>query len=88
MLFRSNSTSQLLKRRAFIHVVNYDRANAAPAKAIEIGVRVPENLQPLRVTVHAPGQKAAQPIEFGKSGALTTFMLPDVQVYCVVMIEW
>ena len=83
-----NSTSQLLKRRAFIHVVNYDRSNAAPAKAIEVGARVPENQQPLKVTVHAPGQKAAQPIEFGKSGAFTTFVLPDVRFYCVVMIEW
>jgi hypothetical protein len=83
-----NSTSQLLKRRAFIHVVNYDRSNAAPAKAIEIGVRVPEGQQPFRVSVHAPGQKAPQPIDFGKSGALTTFTLPDVQFYCVVTIGW
>jgi hypothetical protein len=29
--------------------VNYDRSNAAPAKAIEIDVRVPENQQPFRV---------------------------------------
>ena len=83
-----NSTSQLLKRRAFIHVVNYDRSNVATAKTIEIGFRVPENHLPLRVTVHAPGQKAAQPIEFSTNGALTTFILPDMRVYCVVMIEW
>jgi hypothetical protein len=83
-----NSTSQLLKRRAFIHVVNYDRSNVATAKAIEIDVRVPENHLASRVTVHVPGQRAAQPLEFSKNGALTTFKLRDVRVYCVVMIEW
>ena len=83
-----NSTSQLLKRRAFIHVVNYDRSNAAPAKTIELGVRLPKNQQPFRVTVHAPGQNGAQSIDFAKREALTTFTLPDVRVYCVVLIEW
>jgi hypothetical protein len=83
-----NSTTQPLNRRAYIHVVNYDRSNAAPAKAIEIGLRVPGNRQPLKITVHAPAQETPQPIEFSKSGALTTFTLPDVRVYCVVMVEW
>jgi hypothetical protein len=83
-----NSTMQLMERRAFIHVVNYDRSSVSPAKAIEVGVRVPENRRPLWVTVHAPGQKVARPVEFARSGALTTFMLPDVRFYCVVTIEW
>ena len=84
-----NSTTQPLNRRAYIHVVNYDRSNAAPAKAIEIGLRVPENRKPLKITVHAPAQETAvQPIEFSKSGALTLSRSLDVRVYRVVMIEW
>jgi hypothetical protein len=83
-----NSTSQPQKRRAFIHVVNYDRSNPALSKAIEIGVRVPEEQRPFRVTVHVPGQNASQPIEFGQRGTLTTLVLPGLRFYCVVMIEW
>ncbi len=77
-----------MKRRVFIHVVNYDRSNSTKSNAIDVGVRVPENPQPLRVTVHSPGPKAAQAIDFAKSGAYTTFTLSDVKTYCVAMIEW
>jgi hypothetical protein len=83
-----NSTIQHLKRRAFIHVVNYDRSNAEAAKAIVVGIRLPDNHQPSKVTVHAPGRKTAQPIEFSRSGALSIFKLADLQYYSVVAIEW
>jgi len=83
-----NYTSQPMRQRVLIHVVNYDRSNAANSKAIEIGVRVPENRQPLKVTVHAPGAKPAQSIDFARSEAYTTFTLSDVRSYCVVMVEW
>jgi hypothetical protein len=83
-----NFTGQLSRKRVFIHLVNYDRSNVSAAKAIEVGVQLPENRQPLRVTIHTPGSKAAQPIDFGKSGNLTIFTLPDARPYRVVMIEW
>ncbi len=83
-----NYTSQPLRQRVFIHVVNYNRSNATISKPIEVGVLMPENRQPLRVTVHAPGTKPAHPIDFARSGAYTTFTLPDVRSYCVVKIEW
>jgi hypothetical protein len=83
-----NSTTQLMKQRIFIHVVNYDRSDTTASKAIEVGVRLPGNRQPLKVTVRAPETKAAQPIDFAMRDAFTTFSLPGMRAYCVVKIEW
>jgi hypothetical protein len=83
-----NYTSQPLRQRSYIHVVNYDSSNAANSKTIEVGVQLPENRQSLKITVLAPETKAARPIDFSRSGAYTSFTLADVQSYCVVMIEW
>ena len=83
-----NYTSQRLKQRTFIHVVNYDRTSAAKANEIVIGVRLPDNRHPRRVTAHAPGSKAAQAIDFEKSGSLIRLALPHVETYCIVAIEW
>jgi hypothetical protein len=83
-----NSTSQLMEQRIFIHVVNYDRSDATTSKAIEVGVRLPENRQPLKVTVRAPETIAAQPVDFAMRDTYATFSLPGVRAYCVVKIEW
>jgi hypothetical protein len=83
-----NYTSQLLKQRVFIHVVNYERSSVTPAKAIEVDVRLPGNRQPIRITVHAPGSKATQAMNFKQDAGLTRFVLSTMRAYCVVMIEW
>jgi hypothetical protein len=83
-----NYTGQLLKQRAFIHVVNYDRSNAAKSNEIKIGVRLPDNRQPRKVTAYTPGSKTAQSIDFENSGPLTRLTLSNVQTYGVVAIEW
>ncbi|MGD0893946.1 MAG: alpha-amylase family protein [Terracidiphilus sp.] len=83
-----NYTSQPMKQRVFIHVVNYEVSNAPNSKAIEVGVRIPENREPLKVTVHAPGTNAEQQIKFARTGAYATFTLSEVQSYCAVKIEW
>lgn len=81
-----NYTGQILKKRAFVHLVNYDRA--AAAKSVEVGVRLPDNRQASRITVGAPGSKAMQTVAFSKNAALTVFRIPDVKTYSLVTIEW
>jgi len=83
-----NYTSQLSKGRVFIHVLNYDRLNAAKGESIEVGVRLPDNRQALRITAHTPGSKSALAVNFARSGALTGFTLSNAQTYSVVMIAW
>jgi hypothetical protein len=83
-----NCTTQLTKQHIFIHVVNYDRSGAPTSKAIEVGVRLPENRQPLKITIRAPETKTVQPIDFAMRDAYATFSLPGVRAYCVVKIEW
>jgi hypothetical protein len=83
-----NYTCQLSKRRVFIHVLNYDRSNAAADQAIEIAVRLPNDRQARKGTVHTPGSIKMQEIVFEKSASPTRFTLLKVTTYSVVMIEW
>ena len=81
-----NYTGQPLKQRAFVHLVNYDQA--ATAKSVKVGVRLPDNRQASRITVRAPGSNDAQTINFNKNGDMKLFSIPTVRAYSLVTIEW
>ena len=81
-----NYTGQPLKQRVVLHFVNYDKA--ATAKPVRVGVRLPDNRQASRITVKTPDSNAVLRVEFNKSGDLTRFSIPAVQVYSLVTIEW
>jgi hypothetical protein len=83
-----NYTGQSSKQRAFVHLLNYAQTAAATAEPISVGVRLPDNRRASRVTVHTPGSKAEQVIDFSKDGALTFFSIPRVEVYSLATIEW
>jgi hypothetical protein len=82
-----NYTGQTQRQRVFIHVVNYDQA-AAATKPVEVGVRLPDNRQASRISVQTLGSKVTLPVEFNRSGDLTHFKIPPVQLYSFVTIEW
>ena len=86
--FVINYTGQLSKQRVFLHVVNYNEAKAATAMPIEIGVQLPDNRHPIRVTARTPGSTGAQAINFSKDGLVTVFTIPSMRAYYLVMIEW
>jgi hypothetical protein len=83
-----NYTCQPLKQRALVHVLNYDRSQAAVDQAIEVSVRLPNDRKARRGTVQAPGSKNAQELALETSGAMARFTLSNVKTYSVVKLEW
>jgi hypothetical protein len=81
-----NYTGQPQKQRAFVHLLNYDKA--ALTKPVKVGVRLPDNRQASRITVRAPGSNDAQTIDFNKNRDMTLFSISIVQPYSLVTIEW
>lgn len=83
-----NYTGQFLKRRVFVHIVNYDRSNAGTNGAVQIDVRLPNNGRALKITAHAPDAETEKAIEFENHRGFTRFTISEVRTYSVVTIEW
>jgi hypothetical protein len=80
-----NYTGQISRQRVFVHLVNYNQA--ATAKSVGVGVRLPGGRQASRITVSTPGSNAVQTIAFSNNAPITLFSIPEVQTYSLVTIE-
>jgi hypothetical protein len=84
-----NLVSQPDKRRAMVHLVNYNRRTTTSIKSVEVRYRLPRGEKVKDVRIYSPDSDGA-PVTLSAtaSGAEAVFTVPEVKVYSIAVVSW
>ncbi len=83
----ANYTYQPLKRRYYIHLVNYNAANVSFIAGIHTRVKLSPNQKVHGVTLYAPDSNDAHSLDFSNNGYSATFTVPELRAYALIAVQ-
>ncbi|MBI4875132.1 MAG: beta-galactosidase trimerization domain-containing protein [Acidobacteria bacterium] len=84
-----NLVTQPEKRRAMVHLVNYNHKNQPLIAAVEVRCRLPQGAAVKQVSLCSPDSGGAiAPLKAAQSGPEAVFTVPEVKVYAIAVVNW
>jgi hypothetical protein len=84
----AHCTVQHLRRRMYVHLLNYDSAKTPTLYGISARVLLPDKAEAQKVTLHMPGAMEPRHLEFHNEAARSSFTVPDLHTYVLIEIQW